>query len=96
MFHISGTPTTFFPMNPEIDGPRINIDDSSDDISDHDQTSSNTSAVTGGIGGAVCLVALIAGMAVKRKRDGSDKTTNDEGNRLNNYLLHNLLQLAFG
>ena len=80
MFHISGTPLSFFPMNPEIDGPRINIDDSSDDISDHDQTSSNTSAVTGGIGGAVCLVALIAGMAVKRKRDGSDKTTNDKGN----------------
>ena len=70
-------------MTQDIDG-RINIDNSVD-VNEPVENSSSTTAVTGGIGGAVCLVALIAAMAVKRKRKVVDEAKEDQGKLL--YLL---------
>merc|ERR1712136_258655 len=56
----------------DIDVPRINIDKSFDEYN-QEENSSNTTTISGGIGGAVCLVAIIAAMSVKRKRDKDGK-----------------------
>ena len=74
------TSKSYDAMTQNIDG-RINIDNNFD-VNEPVETSSSTTAVTGGIGGAVCLVALIAAMAVKRYRKVADLTKIDQGNLL--------------
>ena len=71
------TSKSYDAITQNIDG-RINIDNSFD-VKKPVETSSSTTAVTGGIGGAVCLVALIAAMAVKRKRKVADENNDDQG-----------------
>ena len=69
----------YFPTNKDIDGPRINIDKNFDKYN-QEKNSGNITAISGGIGGAVCLVALIAAMVVKRKRDKDRKLDERMGN----------------
>ena len=66
------TRAPYFPSYQDNDGPRINIDKSSDEHN-QEKNSGHTTAISGCIGGAVCLVALIAAVAVKQKRDSDRK-----------------------
>ena len=78
-FFILVTRAPDFSTHQDIDVPRINIDKSFDEYN-QEENSSNTTTISGGIGGAVCLVALIAAMAVKRKRDKDGKIAEEIGN----------------
>ena len=84
------TSKSYDAITQNIDG-RINFDNSFD-VNEPVENSGSTTAVTGGIGGAVCLVALIAAMAVKRKRKVVDETNKDQGKR--SYLKHPLQYIS--
>ena len=79
IFFILVTRALYFPTNQGIDGPRINIDKSFDKYN-QEKNSGNINAISGGIGGAVCLVALVAAMAIKRKRDRDKRIEEERGN----------------
>ena len=68
----------------DLDGPRINIDDNLDE-NDPEENSGNFSAVTGGIVGAICLVAIVNILAVLRRRNSGDDSNNDQGEILYNH-----------